>query len=196
MIKKSIYTKNTPEILNPQIGDEMKMFYTSKEAAKTLGVAELELLLLARKGLLQEFYDKDLVLFKREEVEELASKLIKEDDSLLEVYDFKVDNSVEISQSVDPKDISGTIMLWSWVLCAIAVFVGLFARRLYLLETAVPVLALIGFVFLGFAIVRHFKERNRIQLEDEKRIDTERLIQQAERLQKLNEINERKGNCQ
>jgi hypothetical protein len=50
-----------------------KMFYTMEEAAQKLGVTEAELKELAVTGKLQQFRDRDKLMFKREQIDALAS---------------------------------------------------------------------------------------------------------------------------
>lgn len=49
-----------------------KMFYTAEEAAERLGISENEVLGMAESGKLQQFRDRDKVMFKREQIEKLA----------------------------------------------------------------------------------------------------------------------------
>jgi excisionase family DNA binding protein len=50
-----------------------KMFYTLEEAAQTLGVSEDEVKQMVEDGKLQQFRDRDQVMFKRDQVDQLAS---------------------------------------------------------------------------------------------------------------------------
>ncbi len=51
-----------------------KMFYTMEEAAEQLGVSTDEIKKLAEEGKLQQFRDRDKVMFKRDQVDSLASE--------------------------------------------------------------------------------------------------------------------------
>ncbi len=50
-----------------------KMFYTMEEAAQKLGVSEAEIKEMAVSGKLQQFRDRDKLMFKREQVDAMAS---------------------------------------------------------------------------------------------------------------------------
>lgn len=76
-----------------------KMFYTLEEAAAKLGVSEDQVKQMAEKGHLQQFRDRDKLMFKREQVDELfnAARTTKIDKplSLPEDEEIKLDDTGE-----------------------------------------------------------------------------------------------------
>lgn len=88
---------------------------------------------------------------------------------------LKIINSNEI-QNKPQNDIYGTIMLGSWIICAIIMLVGIFGRKMYLLWGIVPVIAFIGFVFLGFSLWTHFRNKNQNQSESQQKLETEEPV--------------------
>jgi hypothetical protein len=71
-----------------------KMFYTLEEAAQKLGKSEDEIKKLADTGKLQQFRDRDKLMFKREQVDQMAASsasgsgeftLVDDDDSSIKV---------------------------------------------------------------------------------------------------------------
>src|SRR5688572_26568573 len=75
-----------------------KMFYNLKEAAARLGVGEDELKKMVDEGKLQQFRDRDKLMFKREQVDEMASMnetaAIEADDDD-EAEDLSLDDTVQ-----------------------------------------------------------------------------------------------------
>lgn len=53
-----------------------KMFYTIEETANKLGVAESRVRWLAENGHLQQFRDRDALMFKREQVDAVADQAV------------------------------------------------------------------------------------------------------------------------
>ncbi len=67
--------KDNPEDRQPKIQEPAmaKMFYSLDEAAETLGITPDQVKALAEQGKLQQFRDRDKVMFKRDHVEKLKS---------------------------------------------------------------------------------------------------------------------------
>jgi hypothetical protein len=57
-----------------------KMFYTLEEAAQRLGMSPEDVLNLGRTGQLQEFRDRDRLMFKKDQVDLLAGDASEDDD--------------------------------------------------------------------------------------------------------------------
>lgn len=75
-----------------------KMFYTIEEAAEKLGVSEDEVRSMAEEGRLQQFRDRDKLMFKREQVDEVFNM------SRTQQIDSSDDSGDDISlASEDPK---------------------------------------------------------------------------------------------
>jgi excisionase family DNA binding protein len=78
-----------------------KMFYTLEEAAAKLGTTPEKVREMAASGQLQEFRDRDKLVFKREQVDLLGGG--KEEDELIPLAD-----SGELTLAEDPKAASGS----------------------------------------------------------------------------------------
>lgn len=68
-----------------------KMFYSLEEAAKVLGITPDDVNQLAEQGKLQQFRDRDQLMFKRDQVEELAGSEVgtSSDDAPLPMADTR-----------------------------------------------------------------------------------------------------------
>lgn len=72
-----------------------KMFYTLEEAAEKLGISDDQVKQMADEGRLQQFRDRDKLMFKREQVDELfnMSRTVKIDDEISLASDEDVKKS-------------------------------------------------------------------------------------------------------
>lgn len=170
-----------------------KMFYTVAEAAKVLQLPEEGVVKLGRQGRLQEFMDRDKLLFKVEQVNLLATvQIVAEDDLPEKFVDKSKDLSVDIDAILEKAGVNvnkssrhENIMLGVWVLCGVLFLVGVFARRMYLLEFVVPTLGLVGFIMLGMSLLNGYKAKQKAVEARRSSAETEHAIRQAERLQNL-----------
>lgn len=78
-------------------------------------------------------------------------------------------------------------MLGVWGLCGVVFLIGVIGRRVYLLETIVPLLALTGFILLGISLLKTYKEKEKRDKEKKQLEETEQLLSQIEKLNKLNQ---------
>ena len=76
-----------------------KMFYTLEEAALKLGMSQEELKELASTGQLQQFRDRDKVMFKRQQIDDLAQE---QDDDLDE--SLRTDENGLLAEPLDWDD--------------------------------------------------------------------------------------------
>ncbi len=87
-----------------------KMFYTMEEAAQKLGVSEAELKEMAVAGKLQQFRDRDKLMFKREQVDALAASqgstlgdstpgLAGDTDQLMPLVDSSDTDAIDLADS-------------------------------------------------------------------------------------------------
>lgn len=185
----------------------MKMFYTSKEAAKKLGIKEAEIRYLGQIGQLQEFMDRDQLMFKKEQVDLLYATTV-ETGSLLVVpkpeegysgynKDAKFHQpgsgllrvgplEVEDKKPTNTPDWHAFALIVTWAFCGLIVLVGLFARRMWLLEIVGPVAALLGFILLGIYLIKYFNKRKLEKEAEARDEETRRLLEQVERIKKMN----------
>ena len=84
-----------------------KMFYTAEEAAEKLGKSVSDLNELASSGQIQEFRDKDKVMFKVDQIDLLADAQADDDD----FGDLPL--SLEESGELDPLSLSGSAPIMS-----------------------------------------------------------------------------------
>ena len=75
-----------------------KMFYNLKEAASRLGITPDEVQRLVEQGKLQQFRDRDKLMFKRDQVEELVSL---RETSPLEAEEQEDDGELSLDDTVD-----------------------------------------------------------------------------------------------
>lgn len=67
------------------------------------------------------------------------------------------------------RDMMTNKSLWNkiiavWAVFALVFIVGIFARRLFLLEVFLPAIAFVGFVMLGVYIYRFYKEKKMLSV--------------------------------
>lgn len=74
-----------------------KMFYTLEEAAAKLGKAEADVRKLAENGQLQEFRDRDKLMFKVEQVDILAGG--KDEDEIIPLAESGEQDAISLSSS-------------------------------------------------------------------------------------------------
>jgi len=70
-----------------------KMFYTIEETAEALGVDETQIKSMVDDGQLQQFRDRDRLMFKREEVEKLASNAASDTGGPIPLSDSALDDT-------------------------------------------------------------------------------------------------------
>jgi len=153
----------------------MKMFVTEKEAADQLGLPASKVHQLGEDGVFQQFRDKDIILFKREQVD-----LYKESEEYKNLSDR---GAVFVPQ----KDHYGTITLVMFGFCAVVFLASIFTRRPQLLEFVVPPLALVGVVCLGLNLLKHHKDKELKRQAAETAAETDRVLDQIDRLQRQSE---------
>ena len=75
-----------------------KMFYTLEEAAQTLGVSADQIKQMAEQGKLQQFRDRDKLMFKREQVDQLhgMQQTMKVSTSRLSDTDDEIKTAVRL----------------------------------------------------------------------------------------------------
>ena len=169
MLHKNIPSNSLPVLLQEPLPE--RLFIPSDEAAAFLNLPEKEVRDFGRAGVLQEFWDGPIVLYKTDHINALAEKL----GSRVEPVEEK------------PKDHTGTINLVIWAACGLVTFAGIFARRIYLLETAVPALAFIGFITFGIVLYKGYKEKERLRQKAATERETEQILSQVERFERLHE---------
>lgn len=165
-------TKTIPSVGTPRVLSTHNMFVTSKQTADFLGIGEAEVDRIAEAGYLQIFLDGPNKVYKSEQVELLANKL----------------GSTLPPEIKKEKDTTGTINLAIWAVCGLVAFVGIFSRRLYLLEFVVPAVALVGFVTFGIVIWQSQKRKEAERLRKKMQAETDTVLAQAERLERLNSM--------
>lgn len=165
-------TKTIPSVGTPRVLSTHNMFVTSKQTADFLGIEEAEVDQIAEAGHLQIFLDGPNKVYKSEQVELLASKL----------------GPTLPPEIRKEKDTTGTINLAIWAICGLVAFVGIFSRRLYLLEFVVPAVALVGFVTFGIVIWQSQKRKEAERLRKRMQAETDTVLAQAERLERLNSM--------
>jgi len=74
-LKKNIYTKSAPEILNPEKANQMKMFYTLDEAVEELHIDFVSFCLMIDSKLITPYREKSFLYFKTEEIHDIAGKI-------------------------------------------------------------------------------------------------------------------------
>jgi hypothetical protein len=153
----------------------MKMFVTEKEAADQLGLPVSKVHQLGEDGVFQQFIDKDITLFKQEQVD-----LYKESEEYRNLSDK---GAVFVPQ----KDYYGSATLIMFSFCALVFLVSVFARRPQLLEFVVPPLALVGLVCLGLNLLKHYKDKEQKRKAAETAAETDRVLDQIDRLQRQSE---------
>lgn len=165
-------TKTIPSAGPARVLSTNKMFVTSKQAADFLGISEIEINQIADNGYLNTFLDGPNRLYKSEQVELLANQL-----------------ETTLPPEIKPeKDTTGTVNLAIWATCGLVALVGLFSRRLYLLEFVVPAVALVGFVTFGIVIWQNQKRKEAKRLRKEMQEETDSTLAQVERLERLSSM--------
>lgn len=165
-------TKTIPSVGPARVLSTNKMFVTSKQAADFLGISETEINQIADKGHLQTFFDGPNRLYKSEQVGLVADQL----------------GPTLPPEIKAEKDTTGTVNLVIWAACGLIALVGLFSRRLYLLEFVVPAVALVGFVTFGIVIWQNQKRKEAKRLHKEMQEETNSVLAQVERLERLNSM--------
>lgn len=150
----------------------MKMFITEKEAADQLGLPVSKVHQLGEDGVFQQFRDKDIILFKRDQLE-----LYKDSEEYKNL-------SEKGAVFVPTKDYYGIVTLSLFSFCALVFLFSIFARRPQLLEFVVPPLALIGIIFLGLNLLKHYKDKEQKRKAAEAAAETDRVLDQVDRLQR------------
>jgi len=153
----------------------MKMFVTEKEAADQLGLPVSKVHQLGEDGVFQQFRDRNTVMFKKEQVD-----LYRQGEEYKNLSDK---GAVFVPQ----KDHYGTITLVMFGFCAVIFLVSIFARRPQLLEFVVPPVALVGVVCLGLNLLKHYKDKELKRRAAETAAETDRVLDQIDRLQRQSE---------
>lgn len=76
-----------------------KMFYTLEEAAAKLGKSDAEVRKMAESGQLQEFRDRDKLMFKVEQIDLIAGVGRKDDDDMIPLAESGEQDAITLSSS-------------------------------------------------------------------------------------------------
>jgi len=84
-----------------------KMFYSLEEAARKLDISQDQLRDLAASGQIQQFRDRDKVMFKREQIDDLVEERSAGSGDLLEASDsfLDADSSIPLAEDSDAIDL-------------------------------------------------------------------------------------------
>jgi hypothetical protein len=139
-------------------------------------MSEQEVRSLGDSGQLQIFFDRTTVLYKKEQVDLYQSSITPE--SIPEHTPKEISSKSDIYQ---------TTSLVLMGICFLTFIVSVFAKRMYLLEFFIPIVALAGLAFFGLGLMQHMKQKKQEEQNAKAEEETDKLITQIERLRNVSE---------